>query len=265
MEILTILLSGLFTLISPVGLVADQVAEGLIRERIVRADLIDVRIDNGPSYQLLNGRVDRVRLAGRGVYPITDFRIDVIDVETDAIDIDIAAAQRGEIVLDEPLSSAAHLVLKTEDINQFLQSELIQGLLTNLRFNLPGRNGAREANRYGLTNPRVAFLSENRLQVIIDLEDRVEGETVEATIDLGLAVIDGHQVVLVEPVVTLDEQPVPQQLLTSFIEGIRDDLTLKYFERWGVTTRILQFELLPEGLDLAIFVRVDPGSALLAN
>ncbi|MDA0674600.1 MAG: DUF2993 domain-containing protein, partial [Cyanobacteria bacterium] len=260
MEILTILLSGLFTLISPVGLVADQVAEGLIRERIIQAELIDVRIDNSPSYQLLNGRVDRVRLAGRGVYPITDFRIDTIDVETDAIDIDIAAAQRGEIILDEPLSSAAHLVLKTEDINQFLQSALIKQLLSNLQFNLPGGNGAREANRYGLSNPRVTFLAENHLQVLIDLEDRVLGETVEARVDLGLTVVDGHQLVLVEPVVTLDEQPVPRQLLTAFIDGIRDDLTLKYFERWGVTTRILQFEILPEGLDVAIFVWVDPGS-----
>jgi hypothetical protein len=172
-EFVTILLSGLFTLVSPVGIVADQLAEGLIRERIVRADLLDVRIDNGPNFQIINGRVDRVRLAGRGIYPVPELRIDLLDVETDAIDLDMQGLGQGRIALDEPLQSAAHLVLKADDLNALLQSARVQQLLEQLTFDLPWEARAREGNRYRLTNPRLVFLEGDRLRILVDLQDQV--------------------------------------------------------------------------------------------
>ncbi|NER83041.1 MAG: DUF2993 domain-containing protein [Leptolyngbya sp. SIO1D8] len=264
MELITIVLSSLFTLIAPVGLVADQVAEGLIRDRIHQAEALEVRIDNVPNFQLAGGRVERFRLAGRGVYPVPEFRIDVIDVETDPIDLDLGALQSGEVVLDEPIQSAAHLILKTDDINALLKSQRVQALLDTLRFSLPGGT-EREANRYGLANPQVAFLPENRLRITVDLEDRVQSEKVEARVESGFDVIDGHRLVLLEPMVMVDGQAVPHQLVDAFLEGIRSELTLKQLEEVSVIARVLKFELRPEALDVAVFVRVDPDSPLLEN
>ncbi|MBE7382752.1 MAG: DUF2993 domain-containing protein [Leptolyngbya sp. SIO1E4] len=264
MELITIVLSSLFTLITPVGLVADKVAEGLIRDRIHQAEALEVRIDNSPNFQLAGGRIERFRLAGRGVYPVPEFRIDIIDVETDPIDLDLAALQSGELALDEPIQSAAHLVLNTDDINALLKSQRVQSLLDTLRFSLPGGT-EREANRYGLANPQVEFLMGNRLRVTVDLEDRVQDEKVAAVVESGFDMIDGHRLVLLEPTIVVDGQPVPRQLIEAFLEGIRSELTLKQLEEVSVIARVLQFELRPEALDVAVFVRVNPDSPLLNN
>ena len=262
MEWITIIVSSLFTLISPVGLVADQVAEGLIRDNLYQAELIDVRIDNTPNFRLVGGRVDRVRFAGRGISPIPELRIDVLDVETDPIDIDLPALQDGQFALDEPIQAAMHLVLKTEDINTLLRSPRVQELVDTLEFNLPGAS-ERERNRYGLSNPQITFLGENRVRIAVDLEDRVQQEQVEALVETGIQVVDGHQLILVEPTIVIDGQAVPQQLITAFTEGIAADLTLKQFDALDIVARVLQFELQPEDLDLVVYVRVDPDSPLL--
>ena len=264
MELITIILSSLFTLISPVGIVADQLAAGVIRDSLYEADVLDVRIDNVPTFQLVEGRVDRVRLAGRGVYPVPELRIDTIDVETDPIDFDLAALQSGDLALDEPIQSAAHLVLKTDDLNMLLRSERVQALLDTLRFSLPGATD-REANRYGLANPQIELLGDNRARITVDLEDRVQNERVSTAIESGFEVVDGHQLVLVEPTVIIDGQAVPQPLINAFVEGIGPDLTLKQFEEVSVIARVLEFELHPEALDMAVFVRVNPDSPLLNN
>ncbi|MGF1459814.1 MAG: DUF2993 domain-containing protein [Leptolyngbyaceae cyanobacterium] len=262
MEWITIILSSLFTLFSPVGLVADQVAEGVIRDRIYQADLIDVRIDNTPNFQLVGGRVDRVRLAGRGVYPVPELRIDTLDLETDPIDIDLPALQAGKFALDEPIQAASHLILKTEDLNVLLRSERVQRLLNTLRFELPGAS-EREKNRYGFSNPQIEFLPGNRVRVSVDINDLVQQEQVAAIVETGLQFVDGHQLQLVEPTVMIDNQPVPRQLVESFVVGINSELTLKQFDDLQVVARVLNFELQPEALDLVFYVRVDPSSPLL--
>jgi hypothetical protein len=262
MEWITIILSSLFTLLSPVGLVADQVAEGLIRDRIHQADLIDVRIDNEPNFQLVGGRVDRVRIAGRGVYIIPELRIDTVDVETDPIDVDLPALQAGRLELDEPIQAASRIVLKTADLNVLLRSPRVQDLLDNLQFNLPGATD-RERDRYGLSNPQVQFLADNRLRITVDLVDRIQQEQVEALVESGFEIIDGHQLRLIEPTIVIDGQPVPPQLIRAFAEGIDSELTLKQLEPFGIISRVLNAELRSDALDLVVFVRVNPNSPLL--
>ncbi|MEO1095757.1 MAG: DUF2993 domain-containing protein [Cyanobacteria bacterium J06638_28] len=263
-EIITIILSTLFTLISPVGLVADQVAEGLIRERLYKADTLAVRIDNVPNFQLVGGRVDRIRFAGRGIYPIPELRIDTLDVETDPIDLNTDTLRSGKVGFDAPVQTAAHIILKTEDLNTLLRSPRVQERLDELRFNLPGTS-EREANRYGLGNLQMEFRSGNRLRITADLQDRVLNEAVPAVVECGFAIVDGHQLRLIDPVIVVDNQPVPQQLLDSFVEGITPELTLKRFEPQQVIARVIKFELSPDALDVAIFIRVNPDSPFLAQ
>lgn len=264
MEVITIILSSLLTLISPVGLVADQLAAGLIRDRLYRSDSLQVRIDNVPNFQLLDGRIDRVRLAGRGLYPTPEFRIDTLDIETDPIDVDLTALRSGEVVLDQPFQAAAHLILRAEDINGLLRSPQVQAQLDDLQFDLPF-GSARERNRYGLANPRVEFLADQRLRLTVDLTDRVQGIVVNAFLESGLEVVAGHQWVLLEPTLVIEGQPVPPLLINTLVQGIQSQLTLKRFEALGVTARVLQADLGTEALDLAFFVRVNPDSSLLDN
>jgi hypothetical protein len=111
MEFLTIFFSGLLGLISPVGLVLDQTAENTIRSQFAKVEHLQVRIDNVPTYQLLQGKVERLRIAGRGMqFQGQDVRIALLELETDAIELDIGTFKRLPR-LKKPLQAGVRFVL----------------------------------------------------------------------------------------------------------------------------------------------------------
>lgn len=67
MGFLTIFLSALLGVLGSVGFFVDRFAENAIRQRFQRIEQLQVRIDNAPNYQLIGGKVQRVRVAGRGL------------------------------------------------------------------------------------------------------------------------------------------------------------------------------------------------------
>ncbi|MEO0457651.1 MAG: DUF2993 domain-containing protein, partial [Cyanobacteria bacterium P01_A01_bin.114] len=172
MEFLSVLLSSLLFIGSPVGGVLDQVAEDAIRARLVDVEDISVRVDNASALRLLQGKVDKVRIGARGVYPIDHFRIAIADLETDAIDLDFGNLKRGRVVLDQPLNSAIHIVITPDDLNAFLQSPRFNERLEQIQINLGTAAQSRDVQRYQLINPEAIFLPNNRLQLSFDLADR---------------------------------------------------------------------------------------------
>ncbi|HEY9735404.1 MAG TPA: DUF2993 domain-containing protein [Trichocoleus sp.] len=263
MEIITAILASLLAIASPVGAVVDQLAEDAIRSQLVSAEQIHVRVDNVPSYQLINGRVEHVRVAGRGIYPVPDLRIAALDLETDPIDVDLASLQQGQLQLDQPASGAVRLVLEADDINAFLQTASIQEWLNQFQFNLPGQSTDRQANRYGLTNPVINFTEDGRLGLTVALQDRVLNESLAIDVELRLAVINGHRLQLIEPRLSIDGQEAPPQLLTSLVSGASEQLTLRTLEKSGITARVLDLQIRNNELEVAIFAKVEPSSPWL--
>lgn len=265
MELITIILSTLLGVLGTGGVVVDTLAEAALRDQIAGAESLQVRIDNVPNYQLINGRIEQTRIAARGVETrqLPGLRIDSIDLETDAVDVDLARLQQGELVLDEPAQAALRLRLTDSDLNVFLQSPLVQGWLDRLQFSLPGAVGDREQNRYGLVNPSLEFLEGDRFRILVDLEDRVADENIAIAVDLGLRVLNGHRFALVDPKITVDGEDTPPQLLESFVQGAQARLTLRLLEESGITARILNFKVRDNELDIAIFARIEPTSPFL--
>jgi hypothetical protein len=169
MELLTFLLSGLLGIISPVGTVADSVAESVVRDRLHAAEQLAIRIDNAPTHQVLSGRVDKIRFAGRGLFPIDDIRIALFDLETDEIDLDAKRLQRGKITLEKPLHAGVHLIVTQDDMNRALQSEAIANQLKTLSIGAIG-DSAQLLERYDFVNPKVEFLANNRLRFRVILK-----------------------------------------------------------------------------------------------
>lgn len=265
MELIVVLLTTIMAIVSPIGAAVDRLAEDALRGQVAAAEEIHVRIDNVPTYQILNGRVENLRIAGRGIYPrqFPELRIESIDIETDVIDVDFSSLRRGELNLDEPAQAALQMGLKASDINLFLQSAIVQSWLDKLQFTLPGPGGARERNRYGLANPSLQFLEDERMQLMVDLQDRVTEELIPITIELGVQFLNGHQLEFINPVLVIDGEVAPPELLTSLVAGAEAELDLRALEESGITARILAFQIRDNELDLAIFARVEPTSPFL--
>lgn len=256
MELLTILLAGLLSLLAPVGVIVERIAENTIRSQFKQVGQLRVRIDNVPSHQLLQGKVERVRIAGRSLQlKQPDVHITALEIETDAIDV----ATR-QIELEQPLQAGVRVVLTEQDVNQAL-SQLIKSRVFDIRIGTFGRR-SEPVQRFNLANPKIEFLGNNQVRFQVELAQG-EAAPLAITVESGLGVKAGRQIQLIAPVVFIEGERVPEQILSAIAEDFAQQLDLIDWERYGVQARILQLKITPQQLEIATFVRVEPSSELL--
>lgn len=252
MEFLTIFLSALLAIVSPVGLITDSLVENALRSRLDKVEQLQVRIDNAPNYQLVQGKVERVRFAGRGLWLTPEIRIDALDLETDPINVNVQRLRQSpRDALQQPLQAGVRLVLTESDINQALQSPAVAERLQQVGSRLLG--GSPE--RYQFFNPRVEFLGSNRLRIQVDVQDR--NETLAIIAESGLTLVAGQRLQLINPVVSVNGSPLPPPLVAGLAQGVSDRINLRSLAEAGIIARLLQLDITLGELALAAFVRVD--------
>ncbi len=256
MEFITILLSGLLAIVSPVGLVTDSLVEGAIRSRLDKVEQLQVRVDNTPNYQIIQGKVEQVRIAGRGLWLTPDIRIGVLELETDPINLDLQRLRQGEgsprEALREPMQAAVRLVLTESDLNQALQSPRVTAQLRRLASRLVGRS----AEYYEFLNPRVEMLGDDRIRLQVDVR---EGETQPQAVivESGISITAGHQLQLIDPAISINGIALPTQVVAGFAGAISNRFDLRTLEEAGITARLLGLEVNTGELEVAAFVRLD--------
>ena len=265
MEFLTILLSGLLALVSPAGLVIDKVIANNLRSRLNKVEQLEVRVDNTPSYPIVQGKAERVRIAGRGLWLTPDIRIGALEVETDPLNVDIQRLRQGgkksiRESLRQPLQTGVRLVLTQDDLNKALQSPTVKARLRVLGSRLLG--GSPE--RYEVVNPRLEFLGNNRIRFQVELLQK-EAEPTQLLVESGLSFAAGHSLTLVEPVVTVNGEPLSPFIVSGLIEGVSRRFDLRTLEERGITARVLQLKIETRELQLAAFVRVNASNPTSAS
>lgn len=264
MELLTIVLSGLLGLVAPVGLVVDRSAERAIRSQFAKAEQLQVRVDNAPSHQLLQGRVERLRVAGRSLQlKRQNFQIAVLELETDAIELDPRSFGRKKPSFRQPLQAGVRLVLTQQDINKLLQSPEIIALLRQLKINVDDSSDTDYNSVYKFANQNVKFLANNRLSFQVELQEEGQKKPILIKIETGLNIIGGKNIQLVNAVVAANGEEVPNQVLNQIVNNVNKRLDLGILEDDGLQVRILKLKMQPEKLEIAAFIRVEPSSKFL--
>jgi hypothetical protein len=260
MEFFTIFLSVLLGILSPVGFGVEQVATNAIRNQLQDAETLAVRLDNTPNYQFAQGKIDRIRIAGRGLYPATDLRIAALEIETDPVQVDPTQLRQGQLELKQPLNAGVHLVLTRDDINKALRSPLIAAQLRDLSLNFLD---SPQFESYALVDPQVEFLESDRIRVQVTLQSQTSDLQTAIVAESGLEIRSGRQLQLVEPTASIDGRPLPPQLINLLVGGISQRFDLANLEPAGITLRIINWSLDAEALNVAAFVRVSPDAATL--
>ena len=248
MEPLSIALSILLGLISPVGGVSDRIAEQQIRKQLYKVEALQVRIDNAPTYQLLHGKVDKVRFAGRGLYLTPDLRIDTLEMETDPIAL---AGLQGK--LEQPLQGAVRLTLTEADINRAFLAPQFTEVLQNIGTDNPRRRG-----RYQVLNPQIKFLGGDRLRLTAQIMERGYLDKLNVSAETIVRVTAGRTVALIDPLIKVNDKLAPKILVDAITKGASQRFDLNQFEAQGMTIRILKLEQVREGLQLVGFVQLRP-------
>ena len=267
MELLTIIISGLLLLITPVGLVVDNTIENTIRKPLEEIEELAVRVDNAPSYQVLQGKVQRLRVAGRGIHPTDYLRIDTLELDTDPIALDwqqLSSAQKSDLnsYLREPLQAGVRLVLKEVDLNQTLRSPaVVEVLQTELNQALAGL-GSAKMPRYEVLNPKLQLLAENRLRLEVELRRRgntnAESRSLQIMMESEIKIRGGYSVELTNLVASINNKSLSPRLMNRLQESASQALDLRRLEEQGIIIRILQLKTKEQQLKIAGFVRFSP-------
>jgi hypothetical protein len=261
MELIAVLLSGITALFSLTGVLVDKNVEAALLSQIDRAEQLQVRVDNAPVHQIINGKINKLRVAGRGLWVTKDLRIDTLEVETDPVAVNLKAIQAdGQVPrassLPQPIQAGVKFKFMEEDLNNFLKSPEVISRLQKMTTSTLG-NAASSLNKdYQITNPQVRFLDNNRVGLKAELKDPVSGEKLAVNLETGISVVGGRKFKLLEPTATVGGTQVPPFLLAGLTTGLGDRLNLDMLEQRGITARILQFKVNPQSLELAAFVRV---------
>ncbi|WP_088891412.1 LmeA family phospholipid-binding protein [Leptolyngbya ohadii] len=268
MEFLTVLLAAVLGVLSPVSLIADRLAANAIRQQVDHVEDLAVRIDSTPNYRLLQGRADRVRIAGRGVFPIAGVRIDTLEIETDPIAVNIQDLND----LKQPIQAGVRLVLTKEDLNRALRSAPVTSALRDLSLNFLGGT-TQQLQQYDFVDPQVQFLPgdppgaaarSGRIQFQVSLVEQPgtnnpQGDRIEIAGETGVEILAGKQLNLITPQIRINDEAVPAELVGLLLGGLSQQLDLDNFQDSGILARILNFQIQDDRLAIAAFIQLQPG------
>jgi hypothetical protein len=217
-------------------------------------------VDNAPVHQIIGGKINKMRIAGKGVWFTKDLRIDTLEVETDPIDVNLQTLredlqQLQSKPLPKPIQAGVKLTLTEQDINQAFRSPGAIERLQRITSNTLGGFGSLGKD-YQILNPQVRFLGNNRLGMKVLLKDRTSGEQLNIDLESVLQVTGGKKFQLVEPSAKVNGTPVPDFLLSGLTANLSERINLDFLEQRGLTARILQLQIKPQQLEVAVFVRL---------
>ncbi|AFZ45054.1 hypothetical protein PCC7418_2925 [Halothece sp. PCC 7418] len=272
MEFFSILLAGLFSSLSPFGWIVDQRVEAAFRSRVNAVDTLDVRVDNTPNYQLLRGKLQRLRLASRGVEFTPDLRLKTFALETDLIAVDFETFREGNFssfsqlqnALKQPLNAAFQLTFTEKDLNRFFATAEVKTQLNAIAQRVAQQLPSTRNQRYKLLSTTVNFTENNRL--IVDLKLRVSRRQGERFQDFdlrvasGIKVQQGKELIFVAPRITVDGKPLPPRLVPIIEQRIRDRVNLGRLREEKIIARLLQLEIEEDEVKLAAFVQIASGA-----
>lgn len=262
-------IAGLLALLAGLGggagYFADRSARELLVDQLDEVDVLEVRVQAQPNYSILRGRVDRVLVAGRGLYIAPYPRIEVIEIETDRIDLDIASLTRGPVTFESPLRAAARVSISEADLNESLRMPEILEQFQGLSADLPLGQTQDESQVLDLVAPEVDFLAGNRLELSAQLVSRNPESDAPVTADdildvkftADVTVERGQRLRLVNPEFEFDEVPVPRELSDAFLGGLNEALDLGDLEEQGILARVLSLEISEDKLEVVGFIQVD--------
>jgi hypothetical protein len=258
MEFFAVLLSGLLAILSPINFGGEAIVAQQLKKQFVNVEDLVVRIDNAPNYQVIQGKIDQIRIAGKGLYPIADLRIDTLEVETDPIALKGLKAQ-----LVKPLQAAVKVVLTEADLNKALQSPTVMQRIKQIGGKALGSQAADLLNQYEFANPRIAFLSNQRLRVDLDLKSSTSPDQLKINIETDVTVATGQSLELTNTTINANDQPFYPPLTRRIVEGVNQQLNLDRLENDGITARILKLDFSQKQATIAAFIQARPESVQL--
>lgn len=293
MQIFILILSSLISVLSPVNFGIDKVAESAIRGQFKKVEQLKVRVDNTPVHNAIGGKVDKIRIAGRGLFPLEGIRIDTLEFETDPININVKALRKEKKTeLQAPLGVGMRLVIREEDLISALRAPIVQQEIQKLLRGLGNSNSKQaqtepsgEAGRtgipqriqdlrtrldeYRILNPNVEFLPGGRIRLQVEIEEVKTAQKFKIEAETGITFAEGQRLSLTRPMLKLNGEELPEQFIQAFATDLFNRFKLEQLSglpgglgqvKWSqLTARVIRFQVKDKKLELVAFLRLPQG------
>ena len=272
MELIAIVLSGLFSLFANGGWIIDAIAGKTLSDQLISVEEQAIRIDNTPSYQLAQGKIDKVRVATRGVKLYPYLRIDTLELETDAIALDLKNLKPKNLEslqasLLKPLQGVGKIIVTEADLTKALQSPEVKQQLQQALNNLVARKAGTSTIAYEVSAPQLELHPNNQVKIYLELRrfsnNPKNTSKLAISLEFGIKVLGGTKIQLVQPIGTVNNRPMSSRLLQKFASGISDRLDLTRVESEGILARLLQLEITEDKIELVAFARMETKQAAI--
>lgn len=265
MELLTILLSGLLTAGAPTGLIVEEITDKQFSQRLESAETFEVRIDNLPAHKIIDGEIDKIRIASRGVEIVEGFRLEALEIETDPLNIDLQRLRQRQFdseTFREPVQAGLRFVLTETDLNDLLRSPRVRRALQPLVNRLLTIPGSPKPPQYQLNVATIDFVGENRFEFRGDISqvNPQTGKLEESKLTLSytLQLASGSEIQWVRGAGTIDDRPLPAPAIQGFSDGVGSRLNLQRFDERGLVARFFALDINETALETAMFLQFTP-------
>jgi LmeA-like phospholipid-binding len=118
--------------------VLSKVVETQLSNQLDKAEKIDVDVQTD-LLKTVQGQADSVTVEGQGLVMQKDIRVQEIKLQTDNISVNPLSAILGQIELNQPVNTAARIVLLEDDMNRALTSDFVRSKLQKYDLNVDGQ------------------------------------------------------------------------------------------------------------------------------
>ncbi|MCS6943031.1 MAG: DUF2993 domain-containing protein [Geminocystis sp.] len=221
-----------------------------IKRNSQQVEKIEVRVNSIPGYQLLGGKIDSLQMSIKKWQPRNSIVFDLVEVETDSIQLNLSAITNQQRnwrqLLQTPVAVAGRIILTEENLNKLLKSPEVQSLIERI------------GGRVKIADLNIDLQANNRIRIDGKTKLPLRGEELlNISLEFNLELTRGHKLEIRNIAGTLNNRPLSSRLLNELVDGVNDRLSLRQWERDGITARLLRLNTNENQLEIAGFIHID--------
>ncbi|WP_446684384.1 LmeA family phospholipid-binding protein [Cyanobacterium sp. HL-69] len=241
-------------LMSSGGFIIDSAFTNAIKQNSESVEEIEVRVENVPTHNIVKGEVDSIKLAVRGWGLRENFRLDVLELETDPLKFDFSRIREinretWREIIQSDINVGIRTVMTEDDLNAIVRSPRALEIISS---SIPPSS----PEGFELEDVSLDLRPNQRIRLNTIARSQTPGVRVDFSIEFGIELIGGQRLKIVEPQGTFNGRPISQELLQGFTQNLNMRLDLNALQRFGVIARLLQLDIADENIGMSALIHV---------
>lgn len=228
----------------------SKVAELGITSQLDEVEELNIDIRTDPL-KVIQGEVDSVTIAGKGMVIQQDLRMESLEIITDSVSIDPLSVVFGNVELTQSTNAEATICLTEADLNRALGSEFLRPRLKNLSMQMEGKPIVVD-----IQYARLKLPGDGKLAIKADLLIQETGETQQFSAIVVPKLKENEQKISLE-ILSTEGRGLTPELSAAILERIMVLLDIRNFEIPGMTLQLKSFKVHPGKLTLYATTRID--------